>query len=174
MRAGGAVTASIREYRDADIDACRGLWNQLTQRHREIYEDPSIGGADPGGQFDQYLHRQDLHGPWVAQLNSEVVGLAGLLVNGVGGEIEPVVVRSDVRSRGIGTGLIRWVHEEARRRGMRYLSIRPVARNAPAIACFYRAGFHLLGHVEMIVDLVPESKRRWQPGIEIHGHAFRF
>jgi hypothetical protein len=44
---------SIREYMPADLETCRELWPALTQRHRDIYANPSIGGADPGMEFDQ-------------------------------------------------------------------------------------------------------------------------
>jgi hypothetical protein len=48
-RLGGMrVSVIIREYTPADVDACRDLWRALTQRHRDIHGDPSIGGADPG------------------------------------------------------------------------------------------------------------------------------
>jgi hypothetical protein len=43
---------NIREYRDTDYESCRGLWVELTGRHREIYGDPAIGGDDPGRGFD--------------------------------------------------------------------------------------------------------------------------
>ena len=48
----------IREYASADYSACRMLWVELTEHHRRIYEDPSIGGDDPGGAFD------DVIDPW--------------------------------------------------------------------------------------------------------------
>ena len=56
----------IREYRPTDLSAGRDLWRQLTQRHRDIYDDQSIGGDDPGLQFDDYLATDELAGPWVA------------------------------------------------------------------------------------------------------------
>ena len=48
----GAVTI-VRAYADADYAACRVLWAELTSHHREIYEDPTIGGADPGAGVDE-------------------------------------------------------------------------------------------------------------------------
>ncbi|MBI4300887.1 MAG: hypothetical protein HY677_07095, partial [Chloroflexi bacterium] len=41
------METTIREYRTADFEACRSLWGELTRHHREIYEDPTIGGDDP-------------------------------------------------------------------------------------------------------------------------------
>ena len=59
------MSISIREYRPADLDRCRQLWGSLVQRHRDIYEDPTIGGANPGLELDGYLERPDLHRLWV-------------------------------------------------------------------------------------------------------------
>jgi hypothetical protein len=55
-----------------------------------------------------------------------------------------------------------------------YLSIKPVARNVEAIQHFHRAGFSLLAHIDMFLDLTEESNQEWKNGITIHGHAFRY
>ena len=70
--------------------------------------------------------------------------------------------------------LIEQLKAEAGARGVEYLSIRPVARNVEAIKCFHRAGFSLLGHIDMFLDLTKQSDEAWKDGIEIHGHAFRY
>jgi glycine/serine hydroxymethyltransferase len=49
------MNTQIREYRDADYEACRSLWAELTEHHRLIYGDPSIGGNDPCAGIDEYL-----------------------------------------------------------------------------------------------------------------------
>jgi hypothetical protein len=38
----------IRNYRADDLAACRALWVELTEWHRQIYASPQIGGTDPG------------------------------------------------------------------------------------------------------------------------------
>jgi GNAT superfamily N-acetyltransferase len=162
----------IRPYRPADRNACRGLWRELTQHHRDIYEDQTIGGADPGAHFDAYLKRPRFVGAWVAEEAGTVIGLTGLLGEGDETEIEPVVVSAAHRARGVGRGLIERMLEEARARGARSVSIRPVARNALAIRRFHAAGFRTLGHIEMLQELDP-SDREWRPGPELHGHEFR-
>jgi hypothetical protein len=43
----------IREYRPEDLHACRDLYAQLVEHHREIYDDPTIGGEDPGAGFHE-------------------------------------------------------------------------------------------------------------------------
>ncbi|MHC5209865.1 MAG: GNAT family N-acetyltransferase [Planctomycetota bacterium] len=166
--------SAIREYTSADLDACRELWRDLTQRHREIYENDSIGGADPGVRFDESLRTPGLAGPWVREGEAGIIGLTGLIVRGQEGEIKPVVVAPGHRSRGIGTELIRHVVAEARARGIRILSIRPVARNVDAMRCFHRAGFSVLGHVDMFMDLGADAPGPWKDGLTLHGLDLRY
>ncbi|MHC4136705.1 MAG: GNAT family N-acetyltransferase [Planctomycetota bacterium] len=163
----------IRPYRPADLEACRELWRALTQHHRDIYDDQSIGGADPGIHFDKYLAHPKLVGAWVAEEAGAVVGLTGLLGDGDEAEIEPVVVSAAHRARGIGRGLIERMLAEARARRARSVSIRPVARNALAIRRFHAAGFRTLGHIEMFQKLGP-SEQAWKPDIDLHGREFRY
>lgn len=42
----------VRDYSEGDYAACRSLWAELTEYHRHIYEDPAVGGTDPGAGFD--------------------------------------------------------------------------------------------------------------------------
>lgn len=166
------MDTSIRAYEPGDRDACRALWRELTEHHRELYADPSIGGADPGDRFDEYLAHADFVAAWVAVQGGEVVGLTGLLRGEEGTEIEPVVVRRPARGQGIGRRLVEHVMAEARGRGERSLSIRPVARNASAIRHFLRAGFTTVGRIELFQSLEP-SDRTWQPGVTMHGLDLR-
>lgn len=164
----------IREYHEQDFEICRKLWEELTQRHRDIYVDPSIGGEDPGSAFERYLKKTDLAGLWVVEEDEVVVGMAGLLIDQEDAQIEPIVIRSDFRSKGIGTQLLEKLTAEAKGRGASFLSIRPVARNIEAIQCFYRAGFSLLGHIDMFMDLSNENDQGWLDGVTIHGNNFRY
>ena len=163
----------IRPYRPGDIEACRELWRELTQHHRDIYDDQKIGGADPGVHFDRYLAHPKFVGAWVAEEAGAVVGLTGLLGDGDEAEIEPVVVSTAHRARGIGRRLLERMLAEARARGANSVSIRPVARNVLAIRRFHEAGFRILGHLEMFQKLDP-SDQDWKPGLDLHGHEFRY
>src|SRR5215211_4737994 len=139
---------SIRAYRPLDHSACRGLWAELTMHHRELYDDPTFGGADPGAAFEEYLTRLDLSGIWVADHPEDgVVGMVGLLLKGRAGEVEPVVVAEHRRGQGIGRALLDQVAAEARRRGMAHLTVTPASRNEPAVRCLYRAGYDVLSNV---------------------------
>lgn len=164
----------IRDYRPADFAACRALWAELTQRHRDIYDDPTIGGDDPGQELEPYLANEHLRGPWVAELSGEIAGLAGLLIYGEEAEIEPVIVTARHRSHGIGAMLVEHATRQARAGGVRFLSVRPVARNVEALAFFVRAGFDIVGHVDLFQDLSTLSTRRWKPGITLHGKPLRY
>lgn len=167
------MNPTIRAYRPSDLEACRELWRELTRHHRDIYDNEEIGGPDPGTHFDRYLKHPDFAVAWVAEHDGAVIGLTGLLIDGEEAEIEPVVVSSERRARGIGRRLVEHAIEEARTRGLRSVSIRPVARNALAIRRFHDAGFRLIGRVELFQPLQP-SKSEWKPGITVHGMPFRY
>ena len=154
------VDVVVRAYRPRDLEACRALWAELTQRHRDVYSDPTIGGDDPGRGFDQHLAHPNFAGVWVAEVEGQVVGMAGLLATGEEAEVEPVVVSAEYRSQGIGHLLCQCVVE--------------VARNVEAISFFVEQGFNLLGRVELFQELASPVAREWKDGITVHGHALRY
>ena len=88
------MDTTIREYRQRDYPTCRALWVELTERHRHIYGDPAIGGDDPGRGFDEYLANADRRATWVAEVDGNVVGMAGLVARGDEAAVEPLVSRS--------------------------------------------------------------------------------
>jgi GNAT superfamily N-acetyltransferase len=162
----------IRPYDNADREDGQRLWGELTKHHQRLYQDPEVGGPNPGAHFDDYLRREDRLATWVAVVDDTVLGLAGLLDHGNSGEVEPVVVAEPARGRGIGRQLLRTAIEEARRRHFEYLAIRPVARNTGAIAAFHAAGFRTLGgHLDLTLDLAAR-KHQWHQGATIHGLNF--
>ncbi|HEY31575.1 MAG TPA: GNAT family N-acetyltransferase [Dehalococcoidia bacterium] len=169
------MNITIRDYETRDYDACRSLWVELTQHHRDIYEDPSIGGDDPGHGFDEYLENPRRQSTWVAESEGQVVALAGLLLHSKEeGEVEPVVVSQPYRDRGIGTRLVEHVVKEAKEKGVRFLSIRPVARNERAISLYARLGFSTVGAVELLQDLSSSYDRKWKPRIKILDNELRY
>ena len=162
---------TIRPYRSGDLQDCRALWVELTAHHRGIYRDDTIGGDDPGAQFDRHLAAVGPDRIWVADDGGAVVGLAGLIVDGTEGEVEPVVVASTRRGEGVGRMLVEAVVDAARGLGIRFLSVRPVARNAEALRFFHRMGFGILGHVEAFMDLTGRQDR-WVAGETLAGRDF--
>jgi GNAT superfamily N-acetyltransferase len=165
----------VRDYAEGDYPACRSLWAELTEYHRSIYGDPTIGGDDPGAGFDGYLAMPELMGSWVAHSHGSVVGLTGLLDHDSSGEVEPVVVAEAARGQGIGRRLIGRVVEEALARGYEYLAIRPVARNVAAVRRFHAAGFRTLGgHIDLTMDLAARRHGGWLHGASLHGLDFDY
>ncbi len=169
----------IRQYSPADLEHCQDLWVELTQRHRDIYDDPSIGGDAPGLFFDKYLAQVGAERIWVADVDGEVVGLVGLMVDEREadervGVVEPIVVASAYQSRGIGRALLARMVEEAKKLGMRYLSVKPVARNLEAISLYHASGFQIMGEIEMVMELQPSAPGTWKSGLELFGFLFDY
>jgi N-acetylglutamate synthase-like GNAT family acetyltransferase len=165
---------TIRDYHPSDLERCRALWEELTQHHREIYEDPGIGGDSPGLHFDKHLDRVGPERVWVAEQRGQVIGLAGLILDDAEAEVEPIVVAARCRGAGVGQALLGRLTEEAQKLDVRYLSVRPVARNVEAIAFFHGSGFQTLGHIELLVELDRSTPGTWKPGPELFGHSFRY
>ena len=169
----GRTPPLIRPYRNDHLGACRELWAELTQSHREVYGDPEIGGSNPGAAFDAYLSEAAEDGVFVAEIEGAVVGLAGLIVRGDGkAELEPVVVAERFREEGIGRELTEAVIAAARVRGLRRLTVRPVGRNDAALRFFHGAGFDVVGRIELQLALRAERIDR-KPGPELAGRRFR-
>jgi N-acetylglutamate synthase-like GNAT family acetyltransferase len=144
----------------------------LTEWHREIYQDPSIGGACPEDYFDKHLAKVGPEQLWVAEHNTKVVGLVGLmssLYDEV--EIEPLIVSRAYRGKEVGKQLIQTVIAEARRRGLRSLNVSPVARNIATIKFLYDLGFKNLGQIQLFIDF---TDHKWKQGPELFGCKFKF
>jgi ribosomal protein S18 acetylase RimI-like enzyme len=105
---------TIRPYRPADLESCRALWVELVQRHRHLYDDPSIGGEAPGLHFDRHLARVGPERIWVAKIEGKVLGMVALILDGDEAEIDPIVVASTHRGQGIGRALLNRAVEEAK------------------------------------------------------------
>lgn len=168
---GDDAVFEIRAYTPDDYEACRALWVELTQHHRDIYQAQCIGGSDPGSDFDEYLGLETRVVSWVATRGGVAVGLTGLLIDDGVAEIEPVIVATERRGHGIGTALVEYAIKEARRRGVTMVNVRPVARNESALRFFHDAGFTNLGHVELFMRL-GESSTAAGSSVEIHGRAW--
>jgi GNAT superfamily N-acetyltransferase len=161
----------VRKYRKTDKEHCRFLWRELTEWHREIYQDSTIGGEHPEDHFDKYLAKIGPDHLWVAVHDSRVVGLVGLIFDGNEAHIEPLIVYKNYRSKGIGKRLVTTTISDARKNGLKVLSVKPVARNEKAIHFLYTQGFRNIGQIELFLDF---SNHTWKSGLNIHGHKFNF
>lgn len=148
------------------------MWRELTEWHREIYQDPTIGGEHPEDYFDKHLAKVGLEQLWVAEHNAKVVGLVGLM-SGLYGEveIEPLIVSRAYRGKGVGKQLIQTVIAEARRRGLHSLNVSPVARNVGTLKFLYKLGFKNLGQIQLFIDF---TDHKWKDGPELFGCKFKF
>ena len=164
----------IRNYTRDDIEICRSLWAEMVQKHRDIYDDPSIGGENPGLEFDTHLKLVGPNKIWLADLENKVIGLTALIQNGEEAEIEPIIVTNQYRGKRIGEVLIRHAVEEAKKLGVVCLSVKPVARNKEAISFFYDCGFRTLGHIQLFMWLGESSPNMWKSGIDLLGKSFRY
>jgi ribosomal protein S18 acetylase RimI-like enzyme len=161
----------IRGYQPSDREQCRSLWRELTEWHRGIYQDPTIGGRHPEDYFDKHLAKVGPGRLWVAVHHSRVVGLVGLIVEENEAEIEPIIVSKAYRRRGIGNKLIQKVVSEAREMKLKFLNVEPVARNIDAVKFLYKQGFKNLGNIQLFISY---SDYEWKPGPRIHGCEFNF
>ena len=162
----------IRQYTPNDCDQCRSLWAEMVQRHRDLYQDQTIGGEDPGIEFDTHVNRVGPERVWVAEEGTEILGLVSLIINGEQAEIEPIVVKSTCRRHGIGRALIDVVIHEANRLNILCLSVKPVARNDEALSFFYKSGFRSLGQIELFMWLGASSPCEWKSGLTLLGKSF--
>ena len=161
---------TVRPYAEDDLAACRSLWAELTQTHRDLYDDQTFGGDDPGLAFDEHLDHVGADRIWVAEADGVVVGLAGLLVDGEHAELEPIVVGEAWRGSGLGRALAEAVIAAARELGFPRLRVRPVGRNTDAIRFFHALGFDVLGRVDLRIDF---ERFERTAGERIAGREFR-
>ncbi|GAA1769860.1 GNAT family N-acetyltransferase [Luedemannella helvata] len=166
---------TIRPYRPSDHGAVRRLWAEFTEHQRRLYQDPRLGGRDPGAGFEEYLTRLDLSGIWVADEREEgVVGFVGLIMDGRAGKVDPVVVSAPWRGRGVGRGLLTKVADEAGRRGLARLTVSPGARDDSALRSLHAAGFDMVATVTLSRDLRGGSGADESAGEPILLHGLRF
>ncbi len=160
-------------YKTSDLNSCRDLWIELTEHHRQIYNSSGIGGDNPGLFFDRHLEKVGAERIWVVEDEGQVIGMAALVLNDDEVEIEPFVVRSEWRGKGIGQKLMETLVSEVRRLGVRYICVRPVARNREAADFFFKSGFDILGHIQMLMDLSSDGVGKWEEGPTLFNRSFR-
>lgn len=110
---------------------------------------------------------------WVACVENEIIGLTGLVGSGEELEIEPIVVKSEYRRKGVGKLLLEYAIKTARMAGAKYIAIKPVMRNSEAIKIFHKVGFQTIGHLELFIDLTGKSGK-WKSGLNVWGQSFQY
>ena len=162
---------TVRSYRPSDHSAGRRLWSELTNQHNRMYGEPAVDG---GAGFEEYLTRLDLSGLWVADhADDGVIGLVGLIMRGRAGEVEPIVVTTSHRHKGVGRRLLRHVAAEAKKRNMTALTISPSSRNVDAIRSLHAAGYDVVSSIQLTLDLDRTPHAYQEDGLELHELQFR-
>jgi GNAT superfamily N-acetyltransferase len=170
-RAVAGVT--IRPYRPSDHNDCRRLWAELTRHRHGLYAE-ATRETDAGAGFEEYLTQLNLSGMWVADGGRGVVGFVGLMLDGRAGEVDPVVVADGMRGRGIGHALLAKVVDEARRRGLRRLTVSPSVRDIAALRSLHTAGFATVASVTLAYNLGAPSGAPQGQDATLDLHHLRF
>jgi GNAT superfamily N-acetyltransferase len=114
----------------------------------------------------------DLDASRVAFRDGSAVGLANLGVRGEDAWIGGVGVVGAARRTGVGEALMRALHDEARRRGVRRVWLEVIVENAGALALYEKLGYRTVRDVEVwslpFAD-DPSSIAREVPPDEAHG-----
>lgn len=161
----------VREYQEKDRDACRQLWKELTIWHRRIYNDSSIGGPEPGLYFDKHLAKTGPDHLLVAVTGAKVVGLVGYLVFDEEIEIEPLVVAESWRGKGTGKMLLDTLMKRVEGTGIKFLTVRPTARNVMALEFFRNRGFDKIGRIELFIDY---TGGKWKEDLKLFDLDFGY
>jgi len=165
------VKFTIRNYSERDRKNCQDLWVELVERHRQLYQDPSVGGFHPENYFNKYVAKLGTKHLWVAATGKKVIGFGGLIVNEEEAEIEPLVVSKRYRNKGVGTKLVGALVCEARRLDVKYLSVKPATRNIEAIKFFYKRGFANIGHIQLFINF---TNKQWKKSLKLFDCQFNF
>lgn len=103
--------------------------------------------------FDSFwkpsIFEQELHNPnskyFVAILNNEIVGIAGIWKAIDVMHITDIIVRKDLRRVGIGSKLLEKLIEESKNQGVTSLTLEVNAKNFSAQCLYQKYGFNILG-----------------------------
>jgi tRNA threonylcarbamoyl adenosine modification protein TsaD/ribosomal-protein-alanine acetyltransferase len=127
------VTALLRPMREADIP-------RVTAIERASFPTPWTNGMF----LDELIQPETRH--WVvADSPWGLLGYGGLMEADDEGHVLNLAVRPDARGKGLGSAMLSWLMEEARRRGLGRLTLEVRPSNAGAIDLYGRAGFHEVG-----------------------------
>jgi N-acetylglutamate synthase-like GNAT family acetyltransferase len=163
-------------YSEQYLEDGRNLWVELTQHHRDLYDDQSIGGDNPGLYFDKHLEKVGKDNIFFAKFDGQIVGLVGLQPLEQEGcyEVEPVVVLKEYRGKGVGGFMLEEIQIIAKARGVKYLSIKPELKNKKVVEFYYNSGFKTIGEIELFIDLQDNSTSSFDDKIDIFGMEFNY
>lgn len=133
---------SIRRYQPGDADAVRRLNDRVLRAagtdpadipHPDDIEDVQGAYLDTGGEF------------LVADRGGDVVGMGGLRVDGIEGELFRMRVALDCQRVGVGTALLAALEDAARDRGVELLRAQTAKRQSAAVSFYPDNGYERVG-----------------------------
>jgi putative acetyltransferase len=149
-----ATPARVRRAAAADSKAAAAVV-------RAVYEEYAFTWDERGYHADLRDVEAAYAAFFVAELEGRIVGTAGLSASG---SLERFYVLPEARGAGVGSGLLRAVAEEARRRGHSRLEIWSDKRFEDAHRLYERHGARVVG--ERVHD-DPDSSHEWGLVLEL-------
>ncbi|MDE7282220.1 MAG: ribosomal protein S18-alanine N-acetyltransferase [Lachnospiraceae bacterium] len=118
----------IREMELTDVE-------RISQLEEETFSMPWSRDA-----FKEMIEKEDAR-YYVAELNGQVVGGCGLLLVAGEGNITNVVIDKNVRNKGIGTKLLKFMIDDGYLNGLNAFTLEVRVSNAAAIHVYEKLGF---------------------------------
>lgn len=146
--------ARVRPARKADSAAAMAVV-------KAVYDEYAFTWDERGYHADLRDVEASYAAFFVAELDGRIIGTAGLSKRG---SLERFYVLPDARGRGVGSGLLSAVADEARRRGHRRLEIWSDKRFEDAHRLYERHGARVVG--ERVHD-DPDSSHEWGLVLEL-------
>ena len=156
-----SVTVDIRKAKTGDVDFVSHLMTEAPEpfydgdhraHARRIFTTHINGNVDSVGQFSlgQYT--------FIAEVNHHPAGMIHLVVKKQGTvKISPLIVAPEYRGKfGIGSKLLRYAEDFARKHHARQLYCTVAAQNQATLKFLFRKGFHLAG----------KAQDHYKPGID--------
>jgi GNAT superfamily N-acetyltransferase len=154
------VSLELGAARHDELPQLVALLGMLFAQEAEFAPDP----AKQARALAKILPDETVGRVYVAREGGRVVAMASLLFSistaegGRAATFEDLIVRPEARGRGVGTALLRFVIDEARRQGVLRLTLLTDGENRRAQALYSRCGFRPSGMLPMRLHFKGEEK----------------
>jgi GNAT superfamily N-acetyltransferase len=109
---------------------------------KEHYQDPVLSSEELLKLFERMRF-------YVYRSGDKIVGVAALSVKSTGeGQIHWVYILPRQQRKGIGKALVRYLEQEAQKKGLKRLELHTVGMALWAINFYQKLGYHLIGKVD--------------------------
>jgi len=151
----------LREFLMDDLEECVMFYRQMVDHHREIYEDSTIPYHDE--ELRKKLQRtDDNYIKIVAEKDKRIVGLLIIDIKGRTCELDEILVDKDIRGKGIGTALAKFLKKTAAERGCAEIQTSFAARNLGALNFYHQEiGLNCLGMIQIFMPLTERGREQW-------------